>query len=1078
MAVLPILPVLLLAAIARCTCDQNKLHSDGNRFSASHFGELLKPPPPPISRILPVPFHGSGGRIQQQNADVGYNYQPPPQMPSPLPPSNGFKFPAPFYKQYNFNYVPPPQPFTTTPSPSLFQKVSTWLFPSQQTSHDPTSLVFSGNNGNQIKKDCNPCNLVPWLPVIRYNNLGNENTYQKPVSTYGPPSPTAVTNIQNGRQYNSQSFHVQQNVNQNLKTLSSSSFLPQPNFGSPPQSNNIQSSTYGPPSPTHTLELNSQNPLSSSFSISSSTYGLPSSYYGIPNGAPMDQTSNSYSPPSNHIFNTFPNEISSYNHMSSTYAPSTLYGTPAPMYSTTSYSYGIPYPGTTPEAWTPAVQPNDVNNNSPQSDVEILRDLNPSHELQLPKVTHPTEFRNSYGETITNINVLDISYPASATAAESTKVRTEVLPHGVTNMTYPKHSLALANPAPFTLNKGRNIHTLQPVALPNLSVSPLPPIFNARPFRPITAFPSNVVQGINQMQQTLNNYNVAQSIPLVEYTHSVDYPATFVESPVIDINAVQNTNQSKSYRNIPSSYVIDEIKDISPQASEDHISATKTSDASFESTGVDVGNDINYDTGIPLEMNKNSFHNSDNKPSFADLRGVKDEDVDKYRTENNLQNIDSPLLYLKPSAPHKNHGDFILSLSTPRAENEYEIYDDAPSTTIAPKPPTLTSWDESRTDYSHSLSPPAEEPVKSNKPKFVQIIVPYTTLRKEVDNDYSQGTKEWSIISEKEFQPRNIPPHKESVFTTTEQYTTLATTTEDTKQEVLENYDQDQLSPANTFNNFYEVRETPFDIIKLQHTIDDWTEQEYSKEYKNQEKTRSSEKLAKQIPDDFFTTTVPTNYDSETNSYHNYDFYDHESASSIQHIVHSTDKINSTLTYPRKEYNMIERTKTKHTDNKNGSLNEINKFHVYTAASSFRTTPVTSSTSTTTPPPWGKIQTSISPLTKEKVYVVTSRPWRDIGNISNSWYVNEKFETKKTIVDSIQNASDEIPLKSATFVNRPSFGFTSGGKIESGRSDTYEFSKSWFQSINALEVESLPDSPTLLEEGSTGITAIGTPKNI
>ncbi|KAG6450729.1 hypothetical protein O3G_MSEX006745 [Manduca sexta] len=1046
MAVALIIPSLLIAALKSCQCDHaNGFGIGGN--NAARFGELLKPPPVPLPQIVPVPFHGGSSRPQRENLDVGYHY-PPPSPPSsqPILAQNDFKFPSPFYKQYNFNFVPPPQPFTTTPSPSLFQKVSTWLFPSQQTSYD--AGLSNNNNLSPIKKDCNPCNLVPWIPVIKYNSLGNK-IIQNPISTYGPPSPTAFADVQSVIQYQPQPFQSQ--VEERLPPHLTPG-TPAANYGPPalpvqtPTISSIGpiSSTYGPPSPTHTVELNTQHPHSSTFSLPISTYGLPSHTYSVPNRF-INAPSVSYLP-------GLPNGVPDSNFIaSSTYRPPTPYASPTPSYLRPSPSYGTPYSVSTYEPVTPPYEPKVPEREKPtQSDVEIIRDnIEPFDDLQLPKVNPPTRFKNSYGEPIINTNIFDIPYPVTAMAAESTKIRTEVLPE----TTYkrpatPNVSLALSNPAPFTLNRGRNIHTLQPVALPNLSVSPLPPIFNARPFRPITPFPSNVVHGINHMQHVSNNVNIAQSVPLVEFTHSVDYPATYVQAPVIDIDSSKPANQSKSYRNIPNSYVIDEVRDISSQASEDHVSATKTgSDVSFESTGSDVGNDI-YDSSVPTDLKLLKHRNP--QSSFTDLRGVKDEDVDKFRTESNLQNIDSPLLYLKPSAPHKSHGDFLIAVSTPISSSEYEIYDDIP-TTVAPLLPTIKTWHESKSDYSDKLAPSGIQK-DVYKPKIVQIIVPYTTGQKEVatNEHFAQG---WTDLSEEEHQGRKVPLNTDKPHLVTESDEVLTTTTEASAVTLTENYDPDQSKPTVTFTDFYDVKEPPFDIIKLQHTIDDWTEQEYSKDYKTPQRTRSSDKYAKQIPDEYFTTTVPTNYPTDPETF-NDELYDHESASSIQHSV--TEETNSTFNKAHKEYNTIERSKGRQANDKNEILRDVQKLHIYTAASSFRTTSSsttsTTTTTTTTPAPWDKIQTSISPLTKEKVYLVTSKPWRETRHSSNDWYaVESPFESKKTKSDSDDSDSDNLPFKSPRFINRPSFGFTSGGKIESVRSDAlFGFSKSWYQSSKHL----------------------------
>lgn len=1037
------LPVLLFLAATRCkSASVNGYHS-GN--AASQFGELLKPPPlPPLSPLAPVPFHGGSSRLQRQNLDTGYHYQPPPPPPPPPIPPAEFKFPAPFYKQYNFNFVPPPQPFSTTPSPTLFQKVSGWLFSSQQSNYNAGTDSIAPA---PVKKDCNPCNLVPWIPVIRYN-VGAKNAFSSSNPTYGPPSPTAYLDAQKAIEFKPHPFQAPQ---QNLPQLSTG--IPHAVYGPPALSHTSNSfgfpsstygppiSTYGPPSPTHTLAVSSPNALSSSYFQGSTSYSDPSSSFGAPSssyGAPSSSygaPSSSYGAPSLSYNVPSHSSSTSINYPSSSYSlPSSSQGVSSTSYTISSSSFATPSPSygppvsTTYSSVTPLHEPELLNSQLPQqNDNDISKHHELSGDFQLPKVTPPTTFKNSYGEPIPNNYISDIPYPVSATAAESMKIKTEVLPNN-TNLPTPNASLALANPAPFTLNRGRNIHTLQPVALPNLSVSPLPPIFNARPFRPTNPkFPTVLVQGINSMQQNSNNVKIEQSVPVAEFTHSVDYPASFIQSPVIDVDAPKTRNETKAYRHIPNAFILNELRDIASQASEDH-AAKALQDSSFESTGLDVGNEL-YESGIPMGFKLRNVP-SNHKDKFADLRGVKDEDVDKYRTESNLQNIDSPLLYLKPSAPHKDYGNFVLAISTPINDHDYEIYDDNPTTATPQVSTPPSAWDESRNDYNEGLPPPTAAQESMDRPKIVQIIVPYTSGRNPDDWEYTQ---------DEYYQARKMPSNTEHsvVSTVTESYNTPSTTTEESPQSVTDNFDSERLNTAAILNDLYDVKEPPFDIIKLQHTIDDWTEQEYSEHYKTPQRTRGFEKYAKQIPDEYFTTTMPTNY--VTSNDYNYDFNDHEGSSSIQHSVTENQNYISNTNKPRKEYNVINRNRT-HSSRQEEEAKEIQKLHIYTAASTFRST-------TTTPAPWGKILTSISPLTKEKVYVVTSKPWREARNVTNDWYAVEKFESKRTNNDNDVSASDNLPFKSPRFVNRPSLGFSSAEESNSMKSDSsYGFSKSWYQS--------------------------------
>lgn len=950
--------------------------SNYNSNRGTSFGEILKPPPPPppLGNILPVPFHGGRPRTQRQNLDIGYQYPPPP--PPSLPPSANFKFPSPFYRQYNFNFVPPPQPFSTTPSPTMFQKVSNWLFPGEQNPHDELASLI---NTQPIKKGCNPCNLVPWIPVIRYDISGKQ-LQQTSYPTYGPPSATAVSNsAQSGYQY-----PVPQNQLHYESPVSGG--IPHVNYGPPISYVSTPSSTYGPPSPTHTLAISSNGPPTSTH-ISSSTYGIPSTSYGIPS--------------------------SSFGSPSSTYVnPSSTYGSPSPPVE----SFGA---DTNFRPVTPGYSSSVPNYESPQtSSAEVIRNVKPSNELTLPKLSYPTGFKNSYGEPITN-TALNI-FPVSATAAESTKVKTEValpgpLRHDGTNDTF-----VVNKPTPF--QKGRFIHTLQPVSLPNLSGSPLPPIFNAKPFRPRTQIHLHNIHNVNSLLQHTNNDNIAQKLPVNEFSHSIEYPPTIIQSPIIDFKSF---NQTKGYRKIPS-YSDEYSNDVSSQASEDHLAATKNNgdahESSFESTGLEYDNQL-FDKSIPLDLIKTNKVPSNHKPLFSDLRGISDELLDKYRTEENLQSIDSPLLYLKPSAPHKGFDDFVISLSTPASNgNDFEIYDDIP-TTASPDFTTISEfWNNKGNDYDQELS---SQKQGGGKPKVIQYIIPYSTNNNDISNS---GETDWISASADESQGRKVPSQTIS-------YTDYDTVTQSYDNTVTDSPDQttvtDQTEPYqyNThaiLNDLYDVKEPPFDIIKLQHNIDDWTEQEYSKQHhKVSQKVRPSGKYpqAKKIPDEYFTTPNPTIFvTTEGNYNYKYNSYDYEGSSSIQHSVTDDTYAKSNREKNVRIHNSLNRQKDKSNDGKP---------HIYTAASSFRLT--------TTPAPWEKLQTSISPLTKEKIYVVTSKPWPDKHNVT-TWFGGTPFESKKT------SPLDNMPFKSPRFLHRPSIP-SALGTMETMRADaSLGFSRMWHQS--------------------------------
>ncbi|CAK1551944.1 unnamed protein product [Leptosia nina] len=945
MAVLTVMFMLIAVAVCEATIDSYTYKGE-----VSQFGELLRPPPPPPLPIYPVPFHRGSGRYQNPET---YKYQVPPPPQAPLPPitaASEFKFPAPFYRQYNFDFVPHPQPFTTTPSPTIFQKVSQWLFPSQQIADD----INSGTSINSYsippsKKDCNPCNFSPWIPVIRYDLTKNNRENIKPV--YGPPQPTASSNVFNSIQHVPQRFENADQLRFSSEGTHVTYGLPKQTFATNDNFFSL-SSTYGPPSPTHTITVTPGTPVSNAFSSIKPV--VTSSY---------DVSSNSYNPSSSNQFtntqgiptSSLTSSSSIFLTQSSTHAPSLSH-----------------YKSQIFQSHSPSYNNLDFSSTFP-----------PAQDLQLPKVEQPNQFKNSYGEPIVNTYALNIPYSFTSAGAESHKINTEVLPDSKHVSSEPNISVAIANPAPFSLSKAKNIHTLQPVALPNLSVSPLPPIFNARPFRPFISKYSihNVNKELNNVDHS-NNVNIAKSIPIAEFVHSIEYPATVIQSPVIDIEASKTANRTKSYRNIPNIFTIDHLRDISPQATEDHISAANSHlDASFESTGIDYANDI-YDTAVPSELKELGVP-SNHRPVFADLRGLKDEDIDKYRSENNLQHIDSPLLYLKPSAPHKNYANFFTP-STAKNTHEYEIYDEIPSTESPQESTQTSAWDESRTYYAQDVLP-VKKQENINRAKVIQIIVPYTIDR---ETNKSYGIKDWPYSLEKNVQGRKVQSPTESTYNlSTESYENSMTTTEQSTSAVSEYYNSEHATTQPS--DIYDVKEPPFDIIQLQHTIDAWTQQEYSKDKIN-EKIRSNEKYAKQIPDEFFTTLTPvTNTPIDPYTY-NSEIYDHEGSSSVQYVVRQNITSRNIMPKPFMQYNSIER---------------------------------------------------------KKVYVVTSKPWREKLNLSNE-YESDLEPVSVLLPDD--KPKDHLPFTSPRFSNRPST-----------EDQSNIFSKGWHQTINNLESRMFTDGSSL-----------------
>lgn len=150
----------------------------------------------------------------------------------------------------------------------------------------------------------------------------------------------------------------------------------------------------------------------------------------------------------------------------------------------------------------------------------------------------------------------------------------------------------------------------------------------------------------------------------------------------------------------------------------------------------------------------------------------------------------------------------------------------------------------------------------------------------------------------------------------------------------------------------------PYDIISLQKNIDHWTQQEYSGKFKEKNKQVDS---TKQIPDSFFTTQAL-----------------------------ETTTVPEEVTFESAE-----------TNNKETILRELLKDIETNLILSETTTEVTNSTKPIPLPfstqdqksSWEVAQVTVSPLTKEKVYVVTPQSYKfDSSTPATAWSMAPKVK--------------------------------------------------------------------------------------
>ncbi|EFA02440.2 uncharacterized protein LOC103312680 [Tribolium castaneum] len=250
------------------------------------------------------------------------------------------------------------------------------------------------------------------------------------------------------------------------------------------------------------------------------------------------------------------------------------------------------------------------------------------------------------------------------------------------------------------------------------------------------------------------------------------------------------------------------------------------------------------------------------------------------------------------------------------------------------------------------------QPVSSTtkKPKQIQIIVPYVSQKKPVPFDKNVG--------------RMVPSRP---YTTLLPVYSPPSTTEEVWSKFLGDFNLAEskkvtataFTPPTTqvYNirdllkdtkEFYPSENLPFDVISLQNNIDDWTQQAYSKARQRDEKSSTSAKFvpSKKIPDEYFTTQAY----SETTTI----AFDHEQAGSSKKETKLEDDIETNLIYKE------------------------------------TTTEVPT---TTLKPSWDTASVTVSPITKEKVYIVTPQPY-DSGATTpvTAWSHPPRVQMNKTVV--------------------------------------------------------------------------------
>lgn len=545
-------------------------------------------------------------------------------------------------------------------------------------------------------------------------------------------------------------------------------------------------------------------------------------------------------------------------------------------------------------------------------------------------------------------------------------------------------------------------HHLIPIPLPNLSVSPIPPLYDSKPFR-IDPFPHNSLQSygvpiqidnipvqsnaipipiiqnpIYIQQQVPNdqlNYRsavtpssdieIVKSVSLGEFTSAIEYPPNVVQSSIIDLsdntqNLAKDKYSQPEYLSEP--IVVDSNEPLDSLSSASSKNFTVENEPDQEIIKSDIVESTTAKVHPRTTLRPKPFKSGDsygrtktNVEIEASVQTADEKvrpDMKKDR-ETPKDLLDSPIFYLKktsltPTSKSYNDVTKVPEVGTTKPIIDYSpwspsthtgIYTTLPyvpsSTTTSSVSPAFVSI-----DLSGTTSPPPETTDK--KPKQIQIIIPYTNKNQprpfrankfqsfDASSGWSHQTQSNDYQDSQESQVVTATVTQAPVKKTTKYLTKiLASSLRDLLKKEKSNY-------------------TSIDLSKLQKNIDGWTEQEFSM-LPNKASTISFRGYSKHIPSEYLTTTTP-----------------------VQQFTTTTDTIPTTSfepLYADEEYKKVDSFGKRIEENQ---LRFDGGKHTTILPMPFKPNRLSE-----THELWNKLNVAISPVTKEKVYVVTPQPWKE-----------------------------------------------------------------------------------------------------
>ena len=835
---------------------------------------------------------------------------------------------------------------------------------SDESQHRYNEAVPGLAKGEQKKSGCNPCNKVPWIPMIPRN----------PAASYKPNEPQKYFNapaLQKPlQQYSIYNSYFPQSAATQYASSASQQHIALPTYDA-----NIVQSTASPIHAPGGITSPEYQPPQQQLPIQQSNHHL------VP--IPIPNLSVTPIPPLYDAkpFVQYSNWVTHQKHLQ---PPSQTYGPPiADVEQQPSLRQGSYYRS----PFNPSTHaPNHLHFSGADDDIEIIR------SVELGEYSSSIE----YPPKVEIAPVIDLSNNKQQMQAKSPSdyVNNPIIVGG--GGAQSVDSFAAASSHNFS-NPDENY--VEEHATPSLEASDFATDIKVQ--KSVEINETTSTYGNTQRYSSTDN-SISSSIfgndfiysrPSTDYRYS-STPSTFSN---YDYRSPSTPNKNIGYSST-----------VSPHVDYDH-SSTANFISSSDYRSPSSGNPNNFDSsssnnfiGTDRYYNSNTYSITQNNmpsiiyryatstinfrtdyPSVSTLSPISGSNLGKPFTNNNFKNdvpkhlddfkkdrgtpkdlLDSPIHYRKVEEdPQKSvdsvtrSSDFDRTPWIPSSPNGFFP--------ISSPNPTIPSSSPISPVYSPSTAPSAEK-----RPKQIQIIIPYTTnnhpspfVAKNVYQNFDTSSG-WSHQShQSEFHESEESKLVTQLVTQPPQRRTTKYLTK-----ILASNLRELLKKEKNANY------TPVDISKLQKNIDVWTEQEFS-QIPGKASTISQ---AKNIPSDYFTTTPIWNTVQTEDS---------EQATTLEPHLYADEDYSKLSRFGSKaiEDNQIDLLPAVRESSASLKKHEPAPFMAAGKAAEQREL-------------WNKVKVAISPITKEKVYVVTPQPYTNREQSESNNLVIGNFKSPRFLI--------------------------------------------------------------------------------